>query len=85
MASLEDKLLGEKREYYCSSSEGEEEDLKDQPPIPTRSQGGSRNVSTLPLNTAQPNNNNYTHALAGAPHTAYRLITTNPGFQLQRT
>ena len=29
MATMEDRLLGEKLHYYCSSSEGEEEEDKD--------------------------------------------------------
>lgn len=34
MSNLEDKLLGEKKEYYCSSSESENEESEDETDIP---------------------------------------------------
>ena len=60
MSTLDDKLLGEKLHYYCSSSsedEAEDEDpgedqkseTHQQPPAPTKWNGGSCNVSTFLL------------------------------------
>ncbi|XP_055902182.1 phosducin-like protein [Eupeodes corollae] len=61
MATLEDKLLGEKLEYYCSSSEGEDNDDDDSGDKPSK--GGA--PSSLSLDQAPPAlSQNMTHRAA---------------------
>ena len=59
MATLDDRLLGEKLDYYCSSSEDEDDSYSkssnqnssnNQPPSQPWT-GESTNVSSLPVNS----------------------------------
>jgi hypothetical protein len=50
MATLDDKLLGEKLHYYCSSSEEEDNNDDDDGDRKTSSQGAESSIAPPPIN-----------------------------------